>query len=401
MSGGVQTPCRACGERALRLALDLGEMQLAGGILNGPEEIAGERAYPLRTFVCEQCALVQIIDVIDPDVLFQEYSFSSSTVAALVDHFRAYAQWLVDRFAPKRVVEFGCNDGVLLRPLEQLGIDAWGVDVSENITEIARSKGLHALTGFFDKRAAEEIRERAGLADVVTGSNAFAHNEDPFKILDATKTVVAPGGHLCLEVMYAGDLLELMQWDTLYHEHLTFYSLGTLRTLLERHGFHAVHAERIPMHGGSLRLAATLEPAQPSDSLRAIEEYERQTGLNEPETWIDFGARVGRKIDIVRDVFGVLRRERRIWGYGAAGKATMWVNACGMDYLEAMVDASPLRAGKLMPGTHTPIVLPDAMRENPPDMVFVTAWNYAEGIRRNESWYGGTWATPLPELRFF
>jgi novobiocin biosynthesis protein NovU/D-mycarose 3-C-methyltransferase len=252
-----------------------------------------------------------------------------------------------------------------------------------------------------DVAAAEEVRERAGAADVVTGSNAFAHNEEPERILDATKAVLAPDGHLLLEVMYAGDLLELMQWDTLYHEHLTFYSLGTLRTLLERHGFYLTHAERIPMHGGSLRVAAGLEPVEPSGELRAVEEYEHESALNDPATWMDFGSRVGRKIEIVRDVFDVLRRERRIWGYGAAGKATMWVNACGMDYLEAMVDASPLRAGKLMPGTHTPIVFPEEMRKNPPDVVFITAWNYAEGIRANESWYEGMWATPLPDLRFF
>jgi SAM-dependent methyltransferase len=394
-------PCRACGAAKLRRFLDLGEMPLAGGFLPGREAIAGEQRYPLRVFVCESCSLVQIVDVVDPDVLFQDYSFSSSTVAALVTHFRAYADWLVDRFAPSRVVEFGCNDGILLEPLAERSVDAWGVDVSENITELARGKGLQVLTGFFDERTSEQILERSGPADVVTGSNAFAHNDDPIAILNGARRVLVPNGHLCLEVMYAGDLLELMQWDTLYHEHLTFYSLETLGVLLERNGFFLVHAERIPMHGGSLRVAAALEPREPSSSLREVVEYERSVRLNEPETWLDFGERVGRKIDIVRAVFDVLRSKRRIWAYGAAGKATMWVNAAGMDYLEAVVDASPLRAGKLMPGTHTPIVFPGAMRENPPDIVFVTAWNYADGIRANESWYQGTWATPLPDLRFF
>jgi SAM-dependent methyltransferase len=396
-----EQPCRACGVPALRLALDLGEQPLAGGFLSGPEAITAERRFPLRVFVCERCSLVQIVDVVDPDLLFQEYSFSSSTIPALVAHFDAYADWIADHFRPRRVVEFGCNDGVLLAPLEQLGIEAWGVDISGNITELARTKGLNVLTGFFDVEAAEEIRERAGLAEVVTGSNAFAHNEHPERILDAAKAVLEPDGHLCLEVMYAGDLLELVQWDTLYHEHLTFYSLGTLRRLLERHGFYPEHAERIPMHGGSLRLSAALAPVEGSESLLAIEEYERSTQLNDPNTWLEFGARVARKIDIVRDTFDVLRHEKRIWGYGAAGKATMWVNACGMDYLEAMVDASPLRAGKLMPGTHTPIVFPEEMKKRPPDVVFITAWNYADGIRANEGWYNGVWATPLPDLRFF
>lgn len=395
------TGCRACGGDSLKLMLDLGDMPLAGGFLSGPEAIASERRYPLRIFVCESCSLVQIVDVVDPDVLFQDYSFSSSTIAALVDHFESYADWLVDRFAPARVIEFGCNDGVLLEPLGERGVDAWGVDVSENITELARSKGLQVVTGFFDARTAEELRERAGPADVVTGSNAFAHNAAPEEILAASRAVLAPSGHLCLEMMYAGDLLELMQWDTLYHEHLTFYSLGTLRVLLERNGFHVVHAERVPMHGGSLRLAAALEPAAPSESLSAIDEYERRIGLNDPATWVAFGSRVGRKIDIVRDVFADLGRTRRVWAYGAAGKATLWLNACRMDYLEAIVDASPLRAGKLMPGVHTPVVFPEAMRENPPDIVFVTAWNYAGGITAKEDWYRGIWATPLPELRFF
>ncbi len=376
-------------------------MPLAGGFLSGADQVAAERRYPLPIYVCERCSLLQIIDVIDPDVLFQDYSFSSSTVSPLVAHFRTYARWLVDGFSPELVVEFGCNDGILLEPLVELGVDAWGVDVSENITEVARSKGLKVITGFFDRESAALVRAQGGPASIVTASNAFAHNADPLEILEAAKVVLAPSGHLCLEVMYAGDLLELMQWDTLYHEHLTFYSLGTLRVVLERSGFHVVHAERIPMHGGSLRAVASLEPAEPTDELRAIEAYEASIALNEPATWVDFGTRVDRKIAIVRDIFDVLRQRRRVWAYGAAGKATLWVNACGMDYLEAVVDASPLRAGKLMPGTHTPIVFPDAMRENPPDVVFVTAWNYADAIRQNEAWYEGTWATPLPDLRFF
>jgi hypothetical protein len=299
------------------------------------------------------------------------------------------------------VVEFGCNDGILLEPLGAFGVDAWGVDPSENITDLAREKGLKVLTCLFDESSAEEIRNRAGLADVVTGSNAFAHNADPGRILSGARLLLRPSGRLCLEVMYAGDLLEQVQWDTLYHEHLTFYSLETLRRLLERHGFTIVHAERIPMHGGSLRVAAALEPDDPSPELLEIEEYERRNALNEPQTWLDFGAGVGRKIAIVRDAFDALSSRMRIWGYGAAGKATMWVNACEMSYLEAMVDASPLRAGKLMPGTHTPIVFPEAMRENPPDLVFITAWNYADGIRRNEAWYKGIWSMPLPNLTFF
>src|SRR5262249_4851446 len=149
-------------------------------------------------------------------------------------------------------------------------------------------------------------------------------------------------------------------------------------------------------------VVAALERREPTPQLREVQKYEESLKLNDPATWLRFGDRCRRKIEIVRDAVGALHRAgRKIWGYGAAGKATMWVNATGMDYLGGMVDASPLRAGKLMPGTHTPIVFPEELRKANPDYVFITAWNYAEGIVSKESWFEGTWFTPLPELRFF
>jgi len=393
--------CRACEATVLDEIIDLGDMPLAGGFLPDRTAIANEERYRLKTHVCGSCALIQIVDPVDPNVLFRDYSFASSTIGQLVTHFEQYAAWLKERYHPRSVVEIGCNDGVLLAPLQNLGITACGVDISENITDTARKRGLDVVTGYFDPEVARSLRERLGPVDVVTGSNCFPHNANPGAILEAARTLLAPTGHLCLEVMYAGDLLTQLQWDTLYHEHLTFYSLGTLSILLERYGFHVVHAERLPMHGGSLRVVAARAPTAPTPALLDIRAHEEALRLNAPETWRDFGVRCRRKIAIVRDTFEQLSRGKRIWAYGAAGKATLWLNACGMDYLEAMVDASPLRAGKLMPGVHTPIVFPEEMRRRPPDYVFITAWNYAPGIASKESWFEGIWATPLPELRFF
>jgi SAM-dependent methyltransferase len=396
----MRTTCRGCDSAEIEEVLDLGTVPLAGGFLTDPQ--APDRLFPLKIHVCRRCALVQILDAIDPDILFQDYSFSSSTVGPLVDHFSNYAGWLRERFHPNVVVEFGCNDGVLLAPLQMAGMRAVGVDISENIGDLARSKGLDVLTGAFDDAMAERIVDNTGAADVVTGSNAFAHNDHPERILSAARRVLQPGGHLCLEVMYAGDLFEQWQWDTLYHEHLTFYGLGSLSRLLERHGFYVVDAERIPMHGGSLRVTAALARANDvTANVRRLLEYEDKLGLSQWETWSRFGTQVGRKIGIVRDVFETLSRHRRVWAYGAAGKATMWVNACGMHYLGGIVDASPLRAGKFMPGTHTPIVFPEEFKRANPDYVFVTAWNYSDVIKAKEKWFSGTWATPLPDLRLF
>ena len=398
----MREQCRACGGTGLETVFDFGPMPLAGAFLAGPEAIAAERRYPLKVHVCRTCALVQILDPIDPDVLFRDYAFSSSTVGSLVEHFDSYAEWLVRRLQPSTVVEFGCNDGILLAPLRARGVTAIGVDISENITAMAREKGLDVITGYFDTATAAAIASRAGQVDLVTGSNAFAHNDRPEAILEAANTVLSPRGRLCLEVMYAGDLLEQLQWDTLYHEHLTFYSLSSLKVLLQRHGLQIEQAERIPMHGGSLRVVAARQGvAAPSPSVELLLQHERELGIDRADTWLDFGRQIVRKIEVVERVFRELGRKKRIWGYGAAGKATMWVNACGMTYLEGMVDASPLRAGKLMPGTHTPIVFPEEFVRGNPDYVFITAWNYARGITAKESWYQGVWAVPLPDLRFF
>ena len=394
--------CRGCEGIRLEKFLDLGEMPLAGGFLPNIDAIRDEKRFPLPIHVCMDCGLVQILEVIDPEILFQNYSFSSSTVGPLVKHFEKYADWLKNELAPKSVVEFGCNDGILLAPLEQLGIRACGVDVSKNITEMARSRGLEVFTGYFDEKMAAFLTKRLDRVDAVIGSNAFAHNDRPEVILKAAHHVLKPGGYLCLEFMYAGDLLELLQWDTLYHEHLTFYCLNTLEVLLRRHGFHVVHAERLSMHGGSLRVVASGDPDElPRSSVAKIAEYENEKQLANPATWLSFGESVGRKIEVVRRTVDGLSRGSRIWGYGAAGKATMWVNVCQMGYLEAVVDASPLRAGKLMPGTHTPIVFPAALRSKPPDYIFVSAWNYADVIRSKEDWFKGILIRPLPELRFF
>src|SRR6185295_10767652 len=253
----MRTRCRACDGTDLHSVLNFGPLPLAGGFLSSPAAIAAEKLHPLEIHSCATCGLIQILNPVDPEILFQDYSFSSSTIKPLVDHFETYAAWLIDRLHPQRVVEFGCNDGILLAPLQKAGIQAIGVDISGNITDLARSKGLDVVTGYFNADVARTIRKRVGPVDVVTGSNAFAHNDDPEGILEAARIVLSDTGHLCLEFMYAGDLLEQLQWDTLYHEHLTFYSLAALQMLLKQHGFHVVDAERLPMHGGSLRVCAS------------------------------------------------------------------------------------------------------------------------------------------------
>lgn len=397
----MRDACRGCGAQEVRPFFDLGELPLAGGFLS-EEQVRSERRYPLLISVCNACALVQIVHPVDPEVLFHDYSFATGTVPGLVRHFEEYADWIDVVLESKSVIEFGSNDGTLIEALARRGVQALGVDLAANITEGARERGRNVMTGAFGTAAVPELLERTGRVDLITGSNVFAHNAEPGDILEAARELLTDDGFLCLEVMYAGDLLDQLQWDTLYHEHLTFYSLGTLAKLLARHDFEPFRAERIPMHGGSLRLTAARKGARlPDDDVRHLLEWEEATGLNHPATWDGFADSCRRRIQVFGETMQRLSSQASIWGYGAAGKATMWVNVCEMDYLERMVDASPLRYGKLMPGTHTPIVSPDEFRENQPDYVFVSAWNYLDAIRGNEPQYTGRWIVPLPEMRIY
>ncbi len=393
--------CRGCLGKNLNKFLDLGLMPSAGGFLKSSLDFETEQTYPLPIFVCQECSLVQILNPIDPNTLFKDYAFASSTVGPLIKHFENYASWIHQKYAPKSVLEFGCNDGILLKPLSLLRINAVGIDISENITQMAKQGGLNVETGFFNIDSSLRLVKKYGKFDIVTGSNAFAHNEDPGNILEASSMLLNDDGLLMLECMYAGDLIEQLQWDTLYHEHLTFYSLGTLQTLLNRYGYYIFDALRLPMHGGSLRVVATRDQRPKTVEYEQIANYEINAKINESATWNEFGAGIARKIKIVSDTLYELSKTKKIWAYGAAGKATMWLNACNMDYLGAIVDESPLRAGKYMPGTHTPIVFPKEMRENPPDYIFITAWNYAELIKKKESWFEGIWITPLPHMKLF
>lgn len=398
----MSSACRGCGEPAVDPFLELGEMPLAGGFLSGPEQIEDERRYDLTVSVCGNCGLVQITDPVDPSILFSDYSFKTGTIPGLVRHFDDYAEWIVGRFTPAKAIEFGANDGTLVAALAERGVDALGVDLAENIVELGRQEGRNLVAAAFGPDTVPELLERTGgPVDAVSGSNVFAHNEHPDGILRAADSVLGPDGVLLLEFMYAGDLLEQLQWDTLYHEHLTFYSLATVDRLLSRFGFHVFHAERIPMHGGSLRVAARREQGERTAELDAVAAWETDRRLNQPETWTAFAEDCRRRIDAFGQTMRRLSESAAIWAYGAAGKATMWLNACEMDYLEAVVDASPLRHGKLMPGTHTPIVSPEEFKRAEPEYVFASAWNYLDAIRSNEPQYQGLWVVPLPEMRVY
>ena len=398
----TRTTCLACGSDQLTLLVDYGEMPLAGGFLTR-DELAYQAAFPLRLARCADCTLMQILDIVPPAEIFTQYSYVSSTTRTLVEHFARMGHEIVvqERAAGKLVVEFGCNDGILVGPLIEAGARVVGVDPSDVALRASREGGWPLLQTYFDEAAAARVRAEHGPARIVTGNNVFAHVDDLHAIVGGVVTLLEDEGVFVFEVQYQGDLLALVQYDTVYHEHVCYHSLTALERLLAAHGLRIVDVKRIPIHAGSIRVAAARlgTPRQPTAIVGEMLDAEKswRTGR--------FSEQVETRRQSLRNLVTDLRRAgRRVVGYGAAGRSTILLNFCGLgpDLVEYVVDMSPLRYGKYVPGVSIPIVPPDVFHDNPPDYAIMTAWNYEPEIVRKEQAFlsaGGRFIVPLPEVR--
>lgn len=390
--------CRGCLAADWQLVYDFGPMPLAGGFLL-PEEREKDRVYPLSLWRCRACGLLQVRDVVDPRVLFDDYRYLSSVTRTLRAHFDAYADFLARLLPPgATVVEFGCNDGVLLAPLAQRGIRAIGVDRAPNVVEVARSRGLDVRCAAFGEALARELRAELGPVALITASNVFAHIDDLDDVLRGVRALLAPDGRFVVEVHDQAALVRDRQWDTVYHEHLCYYSLGALRHLAGRFGLDLEEAYSLPMHGGALR-AVFRSGATPGSGALAILALERDEGLDRGETFEELGQAIR---DHVRRLGEFIDAQKgRLFAYGAAGRATILLNVLGLgpDRLAYVVDESPFRQGRLMPGVHVPIVGREAIESDPCDVGLITAWNYRDEIVAKEPAFrarGGRWIVPWP-----
>ncbi len=385
--------CRACGSGRLEEVLDLGLMPLAGDF-----RPAGETnvLHPLAVDLCVECGLLQVREQVPHSVIFSpRYSYASSSVPGLVRHFEAYAENV--KLGPseprKRLLEIGCNDGVFLKPLARSGYEVTGIDACENIVELACGKGLEVHLGVFGEEYARRLKEQHGSFDVVTCSNVFAHNPDLLGFIEGVKILLASlRGEFWVEVHSAHKLHEGLQWDCFYHEHCFYWSIHSLRRCLESHGLYLQRYQFTPMHGGALRAAFSRQ--RPS-----ILPEERDLT---PDDWRDFRARSLRTRDVIRDAIAALPIR---YAYGAAGRAVTLINWTGIaSQLDYVVDGSPLRYGRVIPNTRTPIISEKdfAGRGDLNGWCFVTAHNYLGDIRKKvASWFPSQtqrFVTPLPHV---
>ena len=388
-------------------------MAIAGAFLK-EVDFADEKKYPLRVCFCPDCYAVQVADKIDPEILFAHDFYFSSAIKTLRDHFTEYAAEVVARFLqePKKsvVVEFGSNDGVLLKPIVDQGVGvAIGIDPAKNIVETISDPRLTLINDFFTVPVAKNIVEKFGKADLVLANNVFAHISDINGITEAITTVLSDDGVFAFEVHYLGKIIEGMQYDMIYHEHIYYYSLIALQNHLARHGMVVFDVKPIPVHGGSIRYYACKKgsrySSQISPRVTTLRENELLLGYDKPDTYKKFAARcLERKQQLMTLVTRLRAKGRTIAGYGASGRANTIIQYCGIDksHLEYMVDDAPAKQGYSTPGSHLPIRSSDALTESPPDYVLVFAWTFFnEIVAKCEAHLekGMRFMVPLPDVR--
>jgi len=400
--------CRFCESKNLKKVIDFGPMPLAGGFLK-KEEIKKEKKYPLRVFICESCGLVQLIDVVSAELLFKDYRYASSTTKTLREHFKKYAKEMTVRFLKQNsfIVEIGSNDGVFLAPLKEFGINALGIDPAINIVKIAKKRGLNVINDFFNVKTAKLILNKYGRADAICSNNVLAHIDDMDETIKGIKLLLNKKGVLIFEVQYLADLVKYVQYDLIYHEHLCYYSLKPLIRFLDRYGMKIFNIKRIPTQGGSIRVYAankSNQKYQSSKKFLKMLKSEKEMNLYTHKGLVTFAKKITKhKIGLIKILKKFKAEGKTISGYGASGRGAILTNYCGInkDYLEYMIDASPERYGRLMPGTHVKIMPPSYLRKNPTDVVLITAWTYKDEILKKEKWFlkrGKKIIIPLPKI---
>jgi novobiocin biosynthesis protein NovU/D-mycarose 3-C-methyltransferase len=399
--------CRICGGE-LRVFLSLGETPLANAFIAPDRASEAEDRFPLETARCVDCSLVQLTVVVNPEVMFRDYAYASSASSPLLAHFDDLAGAVAREFAPRGslVVEIGSNDGVLLRSLESRGLRALGVEPATNLAARANAEGLETLNEFFAADVAARIRDERGPARAVLGNNVLAHIDDLNSVVQALDRLLADDGVFIAEVPYLQDLLQHVEYDTIYHEHLSYFHLAPLQRLFTTAGFELFDVVRLPIHGGSVRIhVARRGRRAPTERLRDLLGSEQRSRLAVDAPYQEFAAKVRRQRTALVALLGQLKADgRRLAGYGATAKGNTMLNYCAIDtsVLDYIADTTPYKQGLLTPGTHIPVRPESSIGELRPDAMLLLAWNYADSIIKEHGDYlasGGRFIHPIPEPR--
>ncbi len=407
MSG--QFPCRSCGCPRGELVLDLGVQPLANNFLLPQDLGKPEPRFPLRVFVCPDCWLLQLTDLVPPVELFSEYLYFSSFSDAMLRHASAAAERHCAEMqlgAESRVVEVASNDGYFLRYFQAAGVPCLGVEPALNIAKVAREKGIETWTEFFGLDLAQRLVRERGHADLILANNVFAHAPDINDFVGGLRELLKSGGRIVIEVPYGVELVEQTEFDTIYHEHVFYFTLTALVPLFHRHQLEIFRVERIPIHGGSLRIFAGHAGAQSVlPEVAALLAEERSKGVDQWAFYGSFSDQVRQlKADLLRQIDTCKQGGHSIAAYGASAKGSTLLNYCGLgrETLDFVADRSTYKQGRLTPGTHLPIVPAEELANRQPEYTLLLTWNFANEILEQQRAYrefGGKFVVPVPKVR--
>ena len=396
--------CRSCNKKEFLEFISLNSQPPANAFLK-ESDFDKEVLYPLDVTCCSNCLLVQLTDesYIPRDKLFLDYAYASSISGGLRNHFTELADKIKSEFNPKIVVDIGSNDGVLLKPLLELGCEAIGVEPAGNLAKQANNNGLATICSYFDKDTVNKIISDNGKADIVVASNVFAHLDEYHDIIENVKRILSENGTYIVEVQYFADMMRDMTFDNIYHEHVLYYTLHSMINLFDKHNMTLYNVEKIPTHGGSIR-AYVSEGKSPQQSVNDLIREEKENGIDNLQTLENFNKKLQNNIEQIRELFVKLKKDnKRIFGYGAPAKSSTMINSIGLDKsnIELIMEDSPLKQGLFTPGSHIPITSPDILEKEMPDYLMIFAWNYAdEIIKKVEDKYQKlNYIIPMPELR--
>ena len=410
---GLASACRACGGRLAVTMADLGMQPASNAFIESHAAFEQEKRYPLRAKVCETCKLVQVDYDVAPQELFGNYVYFSSYSDDWLAHAKAYCDMASKRFALGRsslVVELASNDGYLLKNFLAMGIPVMGIDPSGTVAAAAEKIGVPTLVEFFGQKLARDLVRQGRQADLIIGNNVLAHVPQLNDFVAGIALLLRPNGNVTIEFPHLLELIEHVEFDTIYHEHFSYFSVYAIERVFARHGLRLYDVERLPTHGGSLRIFAAhaaRTDLKDSASLREVRAQENAAGLEDLATYLKFSKRVEECRDSLLAFLAAAKREgKRVAAYGAAAKGNTLLNFCGVtpQDIAFVADRNPHKQKKFLPGTHIPVVSPEELLRAQPDYVLILPWNLRDEIRQQlkgiEAW-GGRFVTPVPLARIY